>query len=421
MQTDNEEQNTSADSQEKSTAANETENSAAVSGTPLNRPTVKYKSEVGETLLNRALDLVSSQLSQMRELHDAARHLSEDAAKERRNLFLAREEIDYRLRYLEKKSKEKKPATYRPRTPAEEILTPEELEKRRLNLLDNQQQLEHRERELAETQNDADDAARRLTLLVRQFEIAGSQLTRSNHPSSTVASNVANPWDLVLRAQLVQGQEEERGRLAREIHDGPAQVLANAVMRLEHSVSLIKQNRSEVQKELDTLIGVMRESLFEVRRFMFNLQPRTLVINGLNRTLQEYCADFANQYALEIDIDVPDFSEFLSEEQTMAAFRIVQECLQNIRKHSEGRRVHIYGTRDDDGLISIIIRDDGKGFIVRTAELGLNRGAGIPGMRERAELVGGKLSLRSTPGMGTEITLRLRPANNPGTVVDSSK
>jgi two-component system sensor histidine kinase DegS len=137
--------------------------------------------------------------------------------------------------------------------------------------------------------------------------------------------------------------------------------------------------------------------------------------------LQEYCADFANQYALEIDIDLPDFSDFLSEAQSMAAFRIVQECLQNARKHSEGRRVHIYGTRDEDGLISIIIRDDGKGFIIRTAELGLNRGAGIPGMRERAELAGGKLSLRSTLGMGTEVTLRLRPANNPGVGTDSSK
>jgi two-component system sensor histidine kinase DegS len=421
MQADNEEKNTSADSQENATAPIESVSSEAASGVPPGRTSINYKSEVGETLLNRALDLVSSQLSQMRELHAAARYLSEDSAKERRNLLLAREEIDYRLRYLEKKSKENKPATYRPRTPAEESLTPEELEKRRLNLLDSQQQLEHRERELAETQNDADDAAKRLTLLVRQFEIAGSQLTRSNHPSSGGAGDVDNPWELVLRAQLVQGQEEERGRLAREIHDGPAQVLANAVMRLEHSVSLLKQNRSEVQKELYTLIGVMRESLFEVRRFMFNLQPRTLVINGLNRTLQEYCADFANQYALEIDIDLPDFSDFLSEEQAMAAFRIVQECLQNVRKHSEGRRVHIYGTRDEDGLISIIIRDDGKGFIVRTAELGLNRGAGIPGMRERAELAGGKVSLRSTPGMGTEVTLRLRPATNPGAVADSNK
>jgi len=371
--------------------------------TPKSEDSRVYRSEAGETLLSRALDIISNQLSDLRELNDAARHLSEESAKKRRDLFMRREEVEYRLRYLSDKANHKK----NNKLPT----SPQELEKHRLSLYAKQAEIDIHEQEMADVQNDTDDAAKRLGLLVRQLEIAGSQLTRPGQTSNVNLDDMnVNPWEIVLRAQLVEGQEEERVRLAREIHDGPAQVLANAVMRLEHSADRLRQNRAEVDKELRELVGVMRESLFEIRRFMFNLQPRTLSQQGLTRTLQEYCADFGNQFALEIEIDFPDLTGYLNPDQEMAIFRIVQESLQNIRKHAEARRVRIVGGRDVEGRISILIQDDGKGFVIKTAELGISRGAGIPGMRERAELVGGKLTLNSVLGRGTEITIRLRPA-----------
>jgi two-component system sensor histidine kinase DegS len=372
-----------------------------------------YQSEVGETLLSRAIDLISGQLTQFRELNAAARHLLEETSNERRNMLVAREELDYQLRYLEKKQTGELNAGFipLPRPTVKLKLSAEELENRRQRLLDNQERLAQRDNQLELVQHDVDDAARRLSLLVRQLEIAGSQLTRAQDKAGTFSQEMENnPWELVLRAQLLQGQEEERGRLAREVHDGPAQVLANAVMQLEQAVLKMQKGRNDPRRELEGLVGLLRESLFEMRRFMFNLQPRTLFQHGLNHTLQEFCADFGNQYALDITLDVGDFSGWFSPEQEMAVFRIVQEALQNVRKHSEGRRVQIYSTYDRDGLISLMIRDDGKGFRAGTAELNMNRGAGIGGMKERAELSGGKLFVKSSPGNGTEIVLRLKPA-----------
>jgi two-component system sensor histidine kinase DegS len=373
-----------------------------------------FQSEVGDTLLSRASDLVSIQLKQLRELSGAARQLVEDTAKERQNLYQIREEINYRIRYLDTTDQleKKKPRTHsrKAEKPPIGTLSAAEKENRLRVLNEKQTKLEVRESELSMAQNDLEDASRRIELLVRQLEIAGSQLIRTGNSSVTAVVDLnSDPLEIALRAQMVQGQENERGRLAREMHDGPAQVLSNAVMRLEHSTNLLRNNRSEVQKELENLAGVMRESLYEMRRFMFNLQPRTLLQYGLSRTLQEYCTDFANVYALEIDLDLPDFSGLLDVNQEMAVFRIVQETLQNIRKHAEARKVHIYGTRDGDGLISVIIRDDGKGFQYQSVQPNLSKGAGITGMRERAEFAGGFLKIISAAGAGTQVVLRLKP------------
>ncbi|MEI7553709.1 sensor histidine kinase [Candidatus Chlorohelix sp.] len=376
-----------------------------------------FQSEVGDTLLSRASDLVSIQLKQLRELSAAARQLVEDTAKERQNLYQILEEITYGIRYLDttEPSEKNRLLTHsrKAENPPIDTLSAAEKENRLRVLNEKQTKLEVRDSKLSILQNDLEDSSRRIELLIRHFEIAGSLLTKTGNSSiNTAANRHSDPLEIALRTQMVLGQEDERGRLAREMHDGPAQVFSNVVMRLEHSSNLLRTNRSEVQKELENLSGVMRESLSEMRRFMFNLQPRTLLQHGLSRTLQEYCTDFANLYALEINLDLSDFSGLLEHNQEIAVFRIVQETLQNIRKHAEARKVHIYGTRDGDGLISIIIRDDGKGFQYQAVQLELNKSTGLSGMRERAAFAGGFLKIISAIGDGTQVILRIKPAGS---------
>jgi len=362
--------------------------------TSTSQPTSLTNSEVtaGEIFLQRAQEILAAQLGQLRELHDTVNKLAEEASQERRNLGVDREEISYRLRYMQEKP--------------DPLLKGKALEKRRVSLLEKQVAVEKRDHHLDTLLLDLNDSAKRLNLLTRQLEIASSQLTRVHPLDSSGSSQVSeNPWEVALRAQLIQGQEEERKRLAREVHDGPAQVLANAAMQLDFVGQLLHKDRPNAISELINLRGVMRDSLAEVRSFMFNLQPKMLAEQGLSPTLQHYCTDFANQYNIAIEVNLPEFNGLLNPNQELAAFRVVQEALQNIRKHAGATKVVVSAGRDPDGKLIISITDDGRGFDPATIGPDIVRGAGLPGMRERAELIGGKLKINSKPGYGTEICL----------------
>ncbi len=353
----------------------------------------ELETSVGDTLLRRASELLATQLTQLREMAETLTKLCEEANQERRNMSVDREEINYRLRFLDDKN-----------NPLLKKSSSKTQEKQRINLTERQAALEKRDQYLERMLADYTDSAKRVSLLMRQLEIAGSQLTRSQPGGAAVSEN---PWEVALRAQLIQGQEEERKRLAREIHDGPAQVLASAAMHLDFVGQLFQKDRPNAVSELTALRGVMRESLAEVRRFMFNLQPKMLSEQGLSPTLQHYCADFASQYGITIEVTLPDLTGLLNQDQELAAFRVIQEALQNIRKHANATRVVISGSREPDGKILLIITDDGKGFSPGPIEPDITHGAGLPGMRERAELIGGSLKINSKPGYGTEICLTI--------------
>lgn len=352
---------------------------------------------VGDTLLGRALDMLAQQLQKLRELNEAARHLGEDAIRERHSLHQLQEEVSYRLRFI---SESLKPGD----------VEDDGLKQRRRGLREKLEVIERRDTELTALISDMEDSSKRLNLLVRQLELAGSQLTRTQSASGTISPmNEVNPWQIALRAQLIEGQEEERSRLAREIHDGPAQVMANAVMQVEFCNQLVQRNKGQAQQELDNLKVTLRDSLLELRRFMFNLRPSSLTEQGLEITLQQYANDFSNQYSIKVEVQLPDLTRLLSGEQEMAIFRVIQEALQNVHKHAGASRVDISASLMPDGKVLLSIKDDGRGFDTRRLTPTMGGGAGIPGMRERVEVVGGKLTLKSKVGYGTEIVLILWP------------
>ncbi|MEI6044021.1 MAG: sensor histidine kinase [Chloroflexota bacterium] len=364
---------------------------------PDREATSEVETTIGDTFLQQAQEILATQLSQLRDLAEKVNHLSEETSTERRNLSVDREEVNYRLRFLDQKD-----------DPLLKKSSNNSQEKQRQNLLEKQAALREQDQHFETILVDLDDSTKRLNLLIRQLEIAGSQLTRSHPPGSSKTTEVSqDPWEVALRAQLIQGQEEERKRLAREIHDGPAQVLASAAMQLDFVGQLFQRDRSNAISELSSLRGVMRESLAEVRRFMFNLQPKMLAEQGLSPTLQHYCTDFTNQYGIQVEVNLPDLSNLLSTNQELAAFRVIQEALQNVRKHANATKVLISAIRQADGKVLLTIKDDGRGFNPNEKEPNLTHGAGLPGMRERAELIGGKLKINSKPSYGTEISLLL--------------
>jgi two-component system sensor histidine kinase DegS len=216
-------------------------------------------------------------------------------------------------------------------------------------------------------------------------------------------------WRLVERIAMIKAQEEERSRLAREVHDGPAQVLANVILGLELCEQIARRSPEQLIDELARLKATMREGLIEVRRFQFDLRPSSLADRGLLATLQRYVTDYQAFFRLTVELLVPEQLPSLSKDEELQTFRIIQEALQNIQKHARATQVTVQMATEGEAVV-VTIQDNGRGFVPQQNEITTLSGAGLRGMKERAAAVGGELEVSSIPGTGTTIRFSLPQA-----------
>jgi len=215
----------------------------------------------------------------------------------------------------------------------------------------------------------------------------------------------ASPSGSPLEAAAFQAQEEERYRLAREIHDGPAQILANVALQLEYISKLSTRDPSRVKDELANLQKDLRLAVGEVRRFMYDLRPPALEQQGVGPAVESHCQRLAERFGLQIVVQW-ETSATLSSPQDTALFRIVQEALQNVVKHAQATHVQVRA-REMGGFLEVSVGDNGKGFESdQLHPIDPNR-FGLAGMRARAQQIGATLLVSSVPRQGTTITLRL--------------
>ncbi|HXG41466.1 MAG TPA: ATP-binding protein [Dehalococcoidia bacterium] len=203
-----------------------------------------------------------------------------------------------------------------------------------------------------------------------------------------------------LSLQVMRAQEEERKRVARDLHDDTAQALTALLVRLkvlERSLSDEGQRR-EVE-ELRTLVS---HTLEGVRRLAIDLRPSTLDHLGLPAAIATYAEGFSRLWGLPIQLRLQPLRRRLPAEVELAVYRIVQEALTNVAKHAAAKQasVRLYKR---NGCLVVRVSDDGRGFDVAAVTAQRDRGLGIFGMQERAALVGGSLVVRSRPGRGTEV------------------
>lgn len=207
-----------------------------------------------------------------------------------------------------------------------------------------------------------------------------------------------------LSMRIIKAQEEERLRVAREIHDGPAQSMANVVLRAEICEKLMVIEPEKVKGELHDLKEMVKESLQEVRKIIFNLRPMVLDDLGVVPTLRRFITELQKRSTISIELVVLGGEEQrLASAFEVATFRIVQEALNNIQKHANAKRcvikLEILTKR-----VNIAIIDDGCGFNPEDLMDNANKDSfGLLGMRERVELLYGQLRISSVPGKGTEI------------------
>ena len=209
-----------------------------------------------------------------------------------------------------------------------------------------------------------------------------------------------------VRVRVVQAQEAERSRLAQEVHDGPAQALTNAIFQVEHIERLLGQDLELARTELRYLRELLRRELGDVRSFISRLRPRVLDQLGLEGSIREVAENMAalTGATIEASFDAP--RRALTDPEQIVVLRIVQEALQNVRKHAEAHHVGVTARQTPVAWV-LEVRDDGRGFDTGATRTRPGRHFGLQFMRERAELIGAGFEVQSRPEGGTQVTLAI--------------
>ena len=217
-----------------------------------------------------------------------------------------------------------------------------------------------------------------------------------------------------MRAQYVKGvitaQEEERKRIARELHDSTSQSLTSLLVGLRTLSDSCGQ--PEMLQRSEELRDIASHTLDEVHTLALQLRPSVLDDLGLAAAIERFVADYRTRYGLRVDLAMRGLNEQrLPPETETALYRITQEALTNIVRHADAQAASILVERQN-GNVRVIIEDDGCGFDASTFARKGEQRLGLYGMRERAELLGGKLTIESEHGHGTSLFIEIPIAQN---------
>ncbi len=209
-----------------------------------------------------------------------------------------------------------------------------------------------------------------------------------------------------LSSQILTAQENERKRVAQELHDGIEQYLSAIKYRVEDAIQRLgREDTGKVKEGLKIIIPVIQEAVEEVRRICMDMIPHSLESSGILATISRFCKEFQVKYPVirinsKISIKENDVPVLLKS----VIFRIIQEALNNVARHSEADSVSLSLERRGENLI-LTIKDNGLGFDQRKISpiANFGRGLGLVSMKERASLSGGSLTIRSVSGTGTQV------------------
>jgi signal transduction histidine kinase len=211
-------------------------------------------------------------------------------------------------------------------------------------------------------------------------------------------------------AKLIAAQEEERRRIARELHDEVGQVLGALKVEIEVAQRAIA-SRGGSPRLLAEAQGIADSALKTVRSITQQMHPAALDDLGLAAAIDSSLRGLARRQDIRAELHQTDLPERLPRDVELAAYRIVQEAINNVSKHASASEVHVHLTHLKDRLL-IEVEDDGIGFVEDTDRPIIARGLGLISVRERAARLGGTFNILSTPGEGTRLIVSLpeRPA-----------
>ena len=244
----------------------------------------------------------------------------------------------------------------------------------------------------------------KLEIALRNLESTWLFLKRGD--GSLVSGGGAESFSSELQMRILEAQEAERSRLAQEVHDGPAQALSNSIFQVEYIEGIVEKDGQLARAELRFLHALLRRELASVRTFISQLRPPVLDELGLSGAITDAVARMAALTALPIITELEAPTSRLSEARQTVVLRVVQEALQNVRKHSGASSVVVATEIDGDNWV-LTIRDDGRGFDVGAVAARGRSNFGLQFMQERAELIDAQFEVHSRPEGGTLVRLAI--------------
>ncbi|MCP1160512.1 sensor histidine kinase [Bacillus infantis] len=258
-----------------------------------------------------------------------------------------------------------------------------------------------------------DDIERRLLGITETIERAEKLVSQISVVMNYMMSDLKQVGEVLEDAKLkqdfglkiIEAQEEERKRLSREIHDGPAQMMANVMMRSDLIERIYRERGGdEALGEIRSLKKMVRNALYEVRRIIYDLRPMALDDLGLVPTLKKYLQTI-EEYHKDTKIQFINIGEDrrLPSNYEVALFRLIQESVQNALKHAKSKEIIVKLELSKAG-ITAVIKDNGQGF---NPDQRKNESFGIIGMKERVELLDGQITIDSKIGTGTVVLIQI--------------
>jgi len=258
--------------------------------------------------------------------------------------------------------------------------------------------------QLEKLQSDQQNYQRYALHLKRLLEVMGTaRPIETQTPAATGASG-GKPTAV----RIIEAQEQERQRLVRQMHDGPAQSLTNLILQAEICERLFDNDSTRARSELANLKNAVTSTFQKVRDFMFDLRPMMLDDLGLIPTLKRYVTNFTDKSSIATSLIITGIEQRFAPYREVAIFRVIQELLTNARLHAHATQIQV--TLDiADGLVRAAVEDNGSGFDPNEvfAAPGQRKTLGLPTQRERVEMLGGKMIVESSAGRGTKVTVEM--------------
>nr|WP_277753247.1 sensor histidine kinase [Metabacillus mangrovi] len=275
--------------------------------------------------------------------------------------------------------------------------------------------MQHREKQLRDRRDELErrllglqEIIERSEALVTQIGVVLNYLSQDLRQVGMLLEDAQAKQDFGLR--IIEAQEEERKRVSREIHDGPAQMLANVMMRSELLERIFRDRGTEEGfKEIRNLRQNVRNALYEVRRIIYDLRPMALDDLGLIPTLRKYLHTI-EEYNGKTKMSFQSFGE--AEERRLpprfevALFRLAQEAVTNALKHAQAKEISVKVEVSPE-YVNLLIKDDGSGFDMSELKEKKNKSFGLVGMKERVELLDGSMDISTELGKGTTIMIKV--------------
>ncbi len=205
---------------------------------------------------------------------------------------------------------------------------------------------------------------------------------------------------------MIHVQEEERGRIAHDMHDGLIQLIIGALYEIQAAKENLPAGPDVAVEKLRTAQELLTHVEGEIRRVIYDLRPMILDSTGLTPALKKHAQSFSQLFGIPCSVRVTGTAYRLAPDKEVAAYRIVQEALHNVQAHAGATAAHLHLAFRPTALLATV-EDDGQGFHYAEVMSEPKGRMGLIGMRERAQSIGAKISVESVAGRGTIVTLRV--------------